>query len=238
MPQPVVTMIAGPNGSGKSFLKASLTHDGIAFGEFLNADDIAKTLDGDPVTVGRRAQEIVRERRDTALSDRRDYSWETVMSHPSHVEHLRLAKAAGYEVRLFYVATEDPRINTGRVANRVALGGHDVPTDRIVSRYEKSLAGLAEAVVVADFARVWDNSDSRRPFRVVADRDPDGLVLRGEGAPAWARRYLVDPLRERLRVETEAERRRREMREQAALERARTILAKAADRGRNRDVDR
>lgn len=231
-------MIAGPNGSGKSFLKASLTRDGIAFGEYLNADDIAKTLEGDPVSVGRRAQEIVRERRDTALGERRDYSWETVMSHPSHVEHLRQAKAAGYEVRLFYVATEDPRINTGRVANRVALGGHDVPTDRIVLRYEKSLAGLAEAVEVADIARVWDNSDSQRPFRVVADRDPDGLVLRGEGAPDWVRRYLVDPLRERLRVETEAERRRREMREQASLERARTILAEAADRGCDRDVER
>lgn len=238
MPQPVVTMIAGPNGSGKSFLKASLEQDGIAFGEYLNADDIAKTLDGDPVTVGRRAQEIVRERRDAALSERRDYSWETVMSHPSHVEHLRQAKAAGYEVRLFYVATEDPRINTGRVANRVALGGHDVPTDRIVSRYEKSLAGLADAVEVADVARVWDNSDSQRPFRVVADRDPDGLVLRGEGVTDWVRRYLVDPLRERLRVETETDRRRREMREQAGLERAREMLAKAADRGRDRDVER
>lgn len=238
MPQPVVTMIAGPNGSGKSFLKASLEQDGIAFGEYLNADDIAKTLDGDPVTIGRRAQEIVRERRDAALSERRDYSWETVMSHPSHVEHLRQAKAAGYEARLFYVATEDPRINTGRVANRVALGGHDVPADRIVSRYERSLAGLADAVEVADVARVWDNSDSQRPFRVVADRDPDGLVVRGEGVPAWARRHLVDPLRERLRIETEAERRRREMGEQAGLARARTILAKAADRRRDRDVER
>lgn len=231
-------MIAGPNGSGKSFLKASLEQDGIAFGEYLNADDIAKTLDGDPVTIGRRAQEIVRERRDAALSERRDYSWETVMSHPSHVEHLRQAKAAGYEARLFYVATEDPRINTGRVANRVALGGHDVPADRIVSRYERSLAGLADAVEVADVARVWDNSDSQRPFRVVADRDPDGLVVRGEGVPAWARRHLVDPLRERLRIETEAERRRREMGEQAGLARARTILAKAADRRRDRDVER
>ena len=62
------------------------------------------------------------------------------MSHPSHVEHLRAAREAGYEVRLFYVATEDP-------ANNIVLErrgrGHDVPEDRIVSATtQASPAGL------------------------------------------------------------------------------------------------
>jgi predicted ABC-type ATPase len=33
------------------------------------------------------------------------------------------------------VATDDPAINVSRVANRVALEGHPVPVDKIVSRY-------------------------------------------------------------------------------------------------------
>jgi predicted ABC-type ATPase len=230
-------MIAGPNGSGKSFLKASLESDGVAFGEYFNADDIARGLEGDAVAVGRRAQELVRAGRDVALAARRDYTWETVMSHPSHVEHLRAAKAAGYLVRVFYVATDDPRVNVGRVANRVARGGHDVPTDRITTRYEKSLAGLADAVEVADVARVWDNSDAKRPFRVVADRDPGGVVLKGEGTPEWAQRHLVEALRDRVPVETEAERRHRDERERDA-DRAREILERAADRGHDRDIER
>lgn len=169
-------MIAGPNGSGKSTLKALLEKRGAGFGIYLNADDIARTLDGDPESVAKEAQRIVREGRDAALYERRDYSWETVMSHPSHIGHLRLARSLGYETRLFYVATDDPLNNVGRVADRVARGGHAVPTDRIVDRYTKSLALLGDALRASDHARVFDNSDPDRPFRPllkvdVVDRD-------------------------------------------------------------------
>lgn len=189
-------MIAGPNGSGKSTLKAKLEAAGVDFGDYLNADDIARTLSGDPVEVGKQAQAIVRERRDRALADRRDYSWETVMSHPSHVEHLRAAREAGYEVRLLYVATEDPANNIVRVTERVGAGGHDVPQDRIVSRYHKSLAGLLDAVEAAHQARLFDNSERERPFRLVATRGPDGVRVLSD-APAWLERHLLEPLRDR-----------------------------------------
>lgn len=48
-------MIAGPTGSGKSILKAKLEAAGVDFGEYLDADDIARTLPGDTVDQGKQA---------------------------------------------------------------------------------------------------------------------------------------------------------------------------------------
>jgi predicted ABC-type ATPase len=70
-------MIAGPNGSGKSTLIALLMAAGIDFGEYLNADDIAHGMHGDPVHVAAAAQAEVRHRREQALLQRRNYSFET-----------------------------------------------------------------------------------------------------------------------------------------------------------------
>ena len=46
------------------------------------------------------------------------------------------AKEKGYFVRCYYVLTADPAINVLRVKSRVAAGGHDVPEDKIISRYD------------------------------------------------------------------------------------------------------
>ena len=43
-------------------------------------------------------------------------------------------------------------INIARVAQRVAQGGHDVPRDRIVARYHRTMALLPDAIVAADWA--------------------------------------------------------------------------------------
>ena len=60
------------------------------------------------------------------LKVRQTFTFETVMSHPGKVALLQQAQQAGYRTYLYYVATDDPEINVSRVANRVALKGHDV----------------------------------------------------------------------------------------------------------------
>jgi predicted ABC-type ATPase len=54
------------------------------------------------------------------------FTFETVMSHPSKVEFMRDARAAGYRTYLYFVSTEDPDINLDRVNIRVQGGGHPV----------------------------------------------------------------------------------------------------------------
>jgi predicted ABC-type ATPase len=80
------------------------------------------------------------------LEQKVTFTFETVMSHPSKVSLLKQARHAGYRTYLYYVATDDPAINVSRVANRVALGGHAVPEDKIVERYHRSLGLLMDAL--------------------------------------------------------------------------------------------
>lgn len=184
---PVVTMIAGPNGSGKSTLIQKLSAQGMDFGAFFNADDIARTLPGDRIEANLLAQQMVRDQRDEARTAGRNYAWETVMSHPSHIDHLVEAKRAGYEARVIYVAIDDSRVNQVRVRERVDNGGHDVPHDKILSRYQRSLAQLPTALLKADYALVFDNSSASEPYRLLCEIRPGAMTLRSDfkDMPAW-----------------------------------------------------
>jgi len=71
------------------------------------------------------------------------------MSHPSKVDYFDRANKAGYKTHLYFVCTEASSINIERVKNRMEKGGQAVPTEKIVSRYLKSLALLPQAVSLA-----------------------------------------------------------------------------------------
>ncbi|ACD95894.1 zeta toxin family protein [Trichlorobacter lovleyi] len=90
------------------------------------------------------------------------FTFETVMSHRSKVEFLKLAQDKGFRTYLYYVATEDPDINVSRVESRVAQGGHNVNRDKIVERYSRSLELLSEAVGYANRAYIFDNSSAEK----------------------------------------------------------------------------
>lgn len=92
------------------------------------------------------------------LSQKKKFSFETVFSHPSKLEIMREAMAQGYKVYLYFVATESPEMNKERVQIRKAQGGHDVPPDKIVSRYYRSLEQLHDAAQLAYRAYFFDNS--------------------------------------------------------------------------------
>lgn len=68
---------------------------------------------------------------------------------------------------------DDPAINVARVRQRVALGGHDVPEDRIVARWSRTMALLPDAVRVAHRAILFDNS---RTIGSATDRLPPPVV--------------------------------------------------------------
>jgi predicted ABC-type ATPase len=83
---------------------------------------------------------------------------ETVLSTPEKLNLMREAKANGYHVRLVYITTQSSYINVDRVSARVREGGHDVPVDKTISRYDKSMGLVAEAAKIADSAVIYNNS--------------------------------------------------------------------------------
>jgi predicted ABC-type ATPase len=92
------------------------------------------------------------------IKHKRKFSFETVFSHSSKLELIQKANDAGFKVYLYFIATNDPEINKDRVKTRVKKGGHNVPAERIESRYYRSLEQLLPAVHMAYHAFMFDNS--------------------------------------------------------------------------------
>jgi len=95
---------------------------------------------------------------EAAILHGESFSQETVFSHPSKIDALRRAHEAEYRTYLYFIATDSPRINLGRVANRHSQGGHDVPSEKILARYQRSLAQVKDAIPYLSRAYFFDNT--------------------------------------------------------------------------------
>ena len=129
------------------------------------------------------------------LTQKTSFTLETVMSHPSKVALLARAQMAGYRTYLYFIATDDPAINISRVRNRVKLGGHAVPEDRIVQRYHRSLGLLTEAIRHTHRAYIFDNSgdNADRSHTWLAEvTDGRTLELKTDLIPAWFKGAVLD----------------------------------------------
>lgn len=134
--------------------------------------------------------------RQKLLARKASFTLETVMSHTSKVELLADAQRAGYRTYLYYLATDDPAINISRVRNRVKMGGHPVPEDRIAPRYHRSLGLLMDAIRHTNRAYIFDNSTQDKDRTWLAEiTDGKELVLKTNEVPAWFKRSVLDKTR-------------------------------------------
>ncbi len=119
------------------------------------------------------------------------FTFETVMSAPDKVTLLQKAQQRGYRTYLYYVATDDPAINIARVRNRVKMGGHPVPEDKIISRYERSLNLLVEALRYTNRAYIFDNSNHQMIW-LAEITDGETLEMKTAQMPTWFKRAVWD----------------------------------------------
>lgn len=123
---------------------------------------------------------------DRFLDRGESFSQETVFSHPSKVAALKRASEVGYRTYLYFIATGNPKINACRVANRRAQGGHDVPADKIVARYSRSIAQLKAAMPYLSRAYVFDNSGAEMSFLGEYDKASGWIFSRSlDELPSW-----------------------------------------------------
>lgn len=161
MRKPVLIVIAGPNGSGKtSTTRLVIKHEWAEQCVYINPDEIAQNKFGDwnDVNAVRQAVEYCETWREQLLQERKDFIFETVLSSDGKVDFLKRAKEAGYFIRMFFICTDNPTINAARIAKRVMEGGHDVPIQKIISRYEKAILNAIQVMKFADRAYFYDNS--------------------------------------------------------------------------------
>ncbi len=128
--------------------------------------------------------------REELLACGQSFSFETVMSHPSKIDFFARARADGYRTYLYFIATESSELNVERVKTRVATGGHDVPDNKIVERYERCLQLVQDALAHAHRAYVFDNSGAEPVW--LAEFDPNGecdLRVSVDMLPNWFKMF-------------------------------------------------
>lgn len=190
MADPVLHLLVGPNGAGKSTLYEKVIGPTTHL-EFVNADVIAAhRWPHDPEGQSYAAADVAARRRLDLIEQRVSFVAETVFSHESKLELVHEASASGYLISLHVVMVPEA-LAVARVANRVDLGGHTVPEDKIRGRYGRLWPLVATAIRRVDRAAVYDNSRAAQPFRLVARFD-HGAPIEGPDWPAWAPSALRD----------------------------------------------
>lgn len=190
MPDPVFHLVVGPNGAGKSVLYEEVIGR-VTHLEFVNADRIAAAhWPGHELEHTYDAAALATARRRELIGERRSFGGETVFSHQSKLDLVRSAIGAGYLFSLHVVIVpEDLAVH--RVRARVVTGGHDVPEEKIRSRYHRLWDLVAEAIGLVEMAVVYDNSRVRPAFREVAKFERGRLL----GQARWPE-WTPDPIRQ------------------------------------------
>jgi segregation and condensation protein B len=203
--RPSLIVIAGPNGCGKSTLTEYLQQN-FELGYYINPDEIAAQLDGKYEARVREAQSIADQQRDRAIADRRDFSFETVFSDPRKLDVLDRARRVGFEITMFFVCVENPTIAVERVRTRVELHGHNVPIEKTIARYARTLNLLPEIITRTHRSFILDNSqDTHTSFEfdklLVASTKTDALgrvsVIALPTVPQWTYHHLIEPAYDR-----------------------------------------
>ncbi len=156
--QPEIIVFAGPNGSGKT----TITKLAKTVGIYINADAIKKAN----LCSDLEAAQIAEKLREDAVANKRDFTFETVLSTRRNLDLLIRAKEQGFFIRCFYVLTADVNVNIARVKIRAMQGGHSVPEEKIRTRYDRALKLIPELISVCDIVHIYDNTvDPQRIFK-------------------------------------------------------------------------
>jgi predicted ABC-type ATPase len=183
----VLVVAAGPNGAGKTtFVETFLKPTGI---RIVNPDHIASALAPDaPESVAYEAARAADTVRRDLLSRGIAFCMETVFSDPqgTKLAFLREARAQGYVVVLVFIGLDSSELAIARVVQRTEAGGHDVPDEKIIGRFPRTLENLRQAVAFVDHGFLFDNSSADKPYRFVAEFASGVLVKRGTCRSRWA----------------------------------------------------
>lgn len=112
---------------------------------------------------------MAEKQREKHIEQMNEFCFETVLSTERNIELLKKAKQRGYFIRCYYILTADPMINVLRVRSRVESGGHDVPEEKVISRYDRALNLVKSLVEICDVCHIYDNSGNK-PFRIFKKR--------------------------------------------------------------------
>ena len=188
--RPICHVVAGPNGSGKSTFALRYLPDFAGSVEYVNPDLMAQGMSPTDIRLSAiKAGKLTLERIAQLISERASFAFETTLSGRGHLRLLAEAKAAGYQIAIYYLWMPEPAALPLRIGHRVLAGGHDVPTDDVMRRYARSRANVKEYAALADTLLVFD-----------AVPTTQRLIYRRNGEETPIDRKLADAMRKDLGI--------------------------------------
>jgi predicted ABC-type ATPase len=154
-------IVAGPNGSGKTTFAQSYLVRTLKRTNYLNPDIIASGVSPSYASdaafqAGRIFLSELKER----IRKRESLGFETTLSGLSYLRLLKAAKRDGYKLTIYFLFTENTKINIARIKRRVQMGGHNIATKDVIRRYKRSFNNFWHNYrELADDWVVFDNSE-------------------------------------------------------------------------------
>lgn len=157
-------IISGCNGAGKTTASYTVLPDVLQCKEFVNADEIAHGLSPfNPEGMAIEAGRLMLQRIDGLLKNQENFSIETTLATRSYTRLVHRAQEQGYKVSLIYFWLSSPDLAIQRVAQRVRNGGHDIPRDVVIRRYQAGINNFFNIYMSdVDYWLLADNSNTPR----------------------------------------------------------------------------
>lgn len=166
----VIFVLAGCNGAGKSSIGgAALLESGVGF---YNPDEAARKIAAvnagldPPVTrseINGEAWNQGRTLLERAIDQRLDFAFETTLGGHTIPKLLVRAASEGIAVHVWFAGLQGVELHLERVRQRVARGGHDIPREKILERYDTGRTNLIHLLPHLASVRVFDNSAEGAP---------------------------------------------------------------------------
>ena len=175
-------IIAGCNGAGKTTASFTILPEVLGCKEFINADEIAKGLSPfQPESVAMQAGRIMLARMDELLQKGETFAFETTLATKSYKQKIEWAQANGYEVTLLFFWLRNVTMAKERVAQRVAEGGHSIPSQTIERRYHNGIANLfAIYMDMVDICYIFDNSEGRKELIAQKEKHKEMVICNND----------------------------------------------------------
>jgi predicted ABC-type ATPase len=127
--------------------------------------------------------------RDLLIKQNKSFSFETVMSHSSKINEINTIVKKGYHAYLYFVCIDSPEVNISRVNNRVDKGGHNVPEDKVLNRYYRTLEMVHLVLPLCYRAYLFDNSGKTQVL--IAEVYKGAMMLKTDNPPQWFIKYVL-----------------------------------------------